>query len=303
MALDLGTLAQHGMRPKRTGFGRIGYATWSFIRDYPLGSIGGLIALLLIAMAIAPQLFTTQDPNLQALSLRYNGLSTSHWMGMDQLGRDQYTRLVYGARTSIFIGFGVIAVTSSVGMFIGTVSGYIGGWFDTVMQRVVDVWIALPGLPFQILLVTALTFMRVEFRLALAVGILIAPSTSRIIRGATLQLKQEPYIEAARSIGATTPRVIWRHIVPNVVPIILVSASTLIGAAVLIESGLSFLGYGVQPPTASWGRMLSDAREFMAQSPHLAIFPGLAIFFTVYGFNMLGDAVRDKVDPRLRGSK
>jgi ABC-type dipeptide/oligopeptide/nickel transport system permease subunit len=190
-----------------------------------------------------------------------------------------------------------------MGLTMGIVSGYFGGWIDTIWQRVVDIAIALPGLPFTILLVTALTQVRMELRLVLGVSILISFSTSRIIRSQVLSLKEQPYIEAAQAIGASNIRIMVRHMLPNVVPLILISASTLVGIAILLEAGLSFLGYGVQPPTASWGRALSDAREFMTRAPHLAVFPGLAIFVAVYGFNMVGDAIRDKVDPRLRGTK
>ncbi|MEE8421550.1 MAG: ABC transporter permease [Dehalococcoidia bacterium] len=303
MTVDAQTLAQQGLAERPPFAQRIWHETWKFVREYPLGAVGAAITLVLVAMAIAPELFTNQDPNFQVLRDRYGGISWTHWFGQDQLGRDQYTRIIYGARTSIIIGFGVITVTSSLGLSMGIVSGYFGGLFDTVWQRLVDVAIALPGLPFTILLVTALTQVRMELRLVLGVSILISFSTSRIIRSQVLSLKEQPYIEAAQAVGASNIRVMFRHILPNVIPLILVSASTLVGIAILIEAGLSFLGYGVQPPTASWGRALSDAREFMTRAPHLAVFPGLAIFVAVYGFNMLGDAIRDKVDPRLRGTK
>lgn len=303
MTVDARTLAQEGLAPERPFVERTWRSIRRFVRDYPLGTIGAVITLVLVAMAIAPQLFTNQDPNFQVLRDRYGGISWAHWFGQDQLGRDQYTRIVYGARTSIIIGFGVISVTSSLGLSMGIISGYFGGWFDTVWQRVVDVAIALPGLPFTILLVTALTQLPMVLRLVFGVSILISFSTSRIIRSQVLSLKQQPYIEAAQAVGASNIRVMFRHILPNVIPLILVSASTLVGIAILLEAGLSFLGYGVQPPTASWGRALSDAREFMTRAPHLAVFPGLAIFVAVYGFNTVGDAIRDKVDPRLRGTR
>lgn len=295
--------AHEQLLPEYTGWKRIGRAVVSFARNFPLGTFGALVALLLVLMAFVPGVFANHDPDLTRLTERYNGISSTYWMGQDQLGRDQYSRIVYGARTSIVIGFGVVLFTSVLGVLLGSVSGYAGGWFDTVLQRLVDVGIALPGLPFIILVVTSLQLMPLVPRLVLSLSILIALSQSRIIRGVTLALKQEQYVEAARALGGTGGRVVLRHIVPNVLPVILVSASTLVGAAVLIESSLSFLGYGVQPPTASWGRQLNDAREFMVRAPHLAVFPGLAIFFTVYAFNMLGDAIRDKIDPRLRGAR
>ncbi|MEX2230167.1 MAG: ABC transporter permease [Dehalococcoidia bacterium] len=299
---DSATLAREQLLPESTGRKR-SRAFVSFVRHYPLGAFGAFVALLLILMAIMPGTFARQNPDLTMLTERYHGISSEHWMGQDQLGRDQYSRIVYGARTSIMIGFGVVVFTSFMGVLLGSVSGYAGGWFDTMLQRLVDVGIALPGLPFIILVVTSLQLMPLVPRLVLSLSILISLSQSRIIRGVTLALKQEQYVEAARALGAHGSRVIGRHIIPNVLPIVLVSSSTLVGAAVLIESSLSFLGYGVQPPTASWGRQLNDAREFMVRAPHLAVFPGLAIFLTVYAFNMLGDAIRDKIDPRLRGGR
>jgi peptide/nickel transport system permease protein len=239
-------------------------------------------------------------------------------MGTDQQGRDVYSRIVYGARTSIVIGFLVVAVSATLASFIGTVSGYFGGLFDMLAQRLVDIGIALPGLIFIILVVTSMTQFppdfiadplglepsgRVVFRIAISLGILVALGSSRVIRGAAISAKQNTYVEAARVVGATDGRIMWKHIFPNVFAVVLVSASIQIGGAILTESSLAFLGYGVQPPTPSWGRMLNEAREYLVRYPHLAIFPGAAIFLAVYSFNMLGDALRDVLDPRLRGSR
>ncbi|MGH2610323.1 MAG: ABC transporter permease, partial [Tepidiformaceae bacterium] len=241
-----------------------------------------------------------------------------HWMGTDQFGRDVYSRIVYGARTSIVIGFLVVFVSAIFAALIGTVSGYFGGWFDMIAQRIVDIGIALPGLIFIILVVTTLTQFppqafsdllgldpsgEVVVRIAVSLGILVALGSSRVIRGAAISAKQNVYVEAARVVGARDTRIIARHIFPNVFAIVLVGASIQIGGAILTESALSFLGYGVQPPTPSWGRMLNEAREALVRYPHLAIFPGLAIFLAVFSFNMFGDALRDVLDPRLRGSR
>jgi peptide/nickel transport system permease protein len=277
-----------------------------FIREYPIGAFGAGFALLLVLMALVPDAFTTSDPNVQVLRDRFQGPSSGHFFGTDQLGRDLYSRIIVGARTSIIVGFGVVVVSALLSTTLGVVSGYFGGWFDTTFQRLVDIGIALPGLIFIILVVTSIKD-RVPggevTAIIVSVGVLISIRLSRVIRSGAIAVREEQYVEAARALGAPSSRIMLRHVVPNVFALVLVSASIEVGAAILIESALSFLGYGIPPPTASWGRMLTDAREHLTRSPHLAVFPGLAIFFTVYSFNMLGDAVRDKLDPRLRGSR
>ena len=292
---------------------RIVRSTLKFCRRYPLGAIGAVMALVLLGMAIFPALFTpmaSQDPLKQALGARLEGPSWSHWFGTDELGRDLYARIVYGARTSITIGFGVVLLSQGLAVVIGTVSGYFGGWLDSLLQRIIDVGIAIPGLVFIILVVVTLSprmppvlFLSGDMvALILSLSILIASSASRTVRGVALSLRTEQYVEAASALGASHTRIMRKHIVPNLFSVVIVSATILVGSAVLIESALSFLGYGVQPPTPSWGRMLNDARRNLTYAPHMAIFPGLVIFMTVYSFNMLGDALRDKLDPRLRGA-
>ena len=303
MATDAAVLEAYALRPEVSFAARFRRSLVNFIKHKPLGTFGAVVVLLLIAMALVPQIFTTIDPNDSAIADRYQGPSASHWFGTDQQGRDLYARIIYGARNSILIGFGVVAISSTFALVLGVVSGYYGGWFDTTIQRVVDVGIALPGLIFIILVVTSLQQIPVNMRIVLAVGALTALSSSRVIRGAAISAKQNQYVEAARVVGASDIRIIFRHVTPNVFPVLIIGASIQVGSAVLVESSLAFLGYGVQPPTASWGRMLNEARERLVQYPHLAIFPGLVIFFTVYSFNMLGDALRDVLDPRLRGSR
>ncbi len=303
MATDAAVLEAYALRPEVSFASRFRRGLVNFIKHKPLGTFGAVIVIVLIAMALVPQIFTTIDPNKSAILDRYQGPSASHWFGTDQQGRDLYARIIFGARNSIMIGFGVVAISSSFALVLGVVSGYYGGWFDTLIQRLVDVGIALPGLIFIILVVTSLQQIPVNMRIVLAVGTLTALSSSRVIRGAAISAKQNQYVEAARVIGASDIRIIFRHVTPNVFPILIIGASIQVGSAVLVESSLAFLGYGVQPPTASWGRMLNEARERLVQFPHLAIFPGLVIFFTVYSFNMLGDALRDVLDPRLRGSR
>lgn len=301
------------LKAERRFYSRWLRSTGRFIRIYPLGAVGGVFVILLLLMTVLPALFTplaSQDPLKQSVMDRLDGPSGSYWFGRDQLGRDLYSRLIYGARLSIIIGFGVVLVAQLVSIAIGTVSGYRGGSFDTITQRLVDIGIAVPGLVFIILAVQTLQYhLDViwsghgdELAIVVSLGLVIAARSSRTIRGVALSLREEQFVEGARSVGASDTRVIIRHIVPNLFAIVIVSASILVGTAVLVESSLSFLGYGVQPPDPSWGRMLSEAREHLIRAPHLALFPGLAIFLTVFSFNMLGDALRDKLDPRLRGA-
>lgn len=287
---------------------RVGGGAWRFVRRYPLGAFGAALVILLLAMAVYPALFTNQPPTptdpSQAIRDRLLGPSISHWFGTDQLGRDLYTRIVYGARTAIMIGFGVVLVSAVLAVVLGIVSGYFGGWFDTLFQRLIDIGITLPGLIFVILFITSFQGMPggVMMPIILSLGVLIAFSQSRVIRSGAIAVKEEQYVDAAHALGAGHLRIMWRHIFPNVFAIILVSASLQVGGAILIAAALSFLGYGVQEPTPSWGRMLNDARQLMVRAPHTAVFPGLAIFFAVFSFNMLGDAIRDILDPRLRGT-
>lgn len=311
MATDTSVLEQFALRSETPRYVRVLRALARFVRNKPLGAFGALIVGTLLLMAFVPGLFATWDPNQNNFPERLEGTSADHWFGTDRLGRDQWSRIVYGARTSIIIGFLVIAVSATIATVVGVTSGYVGGWFDSIAQRLVDIGLAMPGLIFIILVVTSLQQFPPGFlglapdekvigRIALSVGMLISLGSSRIIRGSAIAAKQNQYVEAARVVGASDLRIIWRHVFPNVAAIIIVSASIQIGGAILIESSLSFLGYGVQPPTASWGRMLNDSREDLTRHVHLALYPGLAIFFAVYSFNMFGDALRDVLDPRLR---
>ena len=307
------TTASPPVGRKSTGFAAVPYRTLKFIRRYPLGAIGAFFIILLVGAAAIPWAFTpltSQDPLNQSIADRLQGPSMAHWFGTDELGRDLYSRIIYGARTSIVIGFGVVLIAKALAVTFGTVSGYYGGKFDSIFQRIIDIGIAIPGLVFIIIVVQALAGRLPSvggiqpdiLAIIISVAILTSTSSSRTIRGVTLSLREEQYVEAARALGARDRRIMTRHIVPNLTAVVIVAASLQVGGAVLLESSLSFLGYGVQPPAPSWGRMLNDARSQLTKAPHLALFPGLAVFVTVFSFNMLGDALRDKLDPRLRGS-
>jgi len=286
---------------QRTGVGRRWKSLRRFVRTKPLGAAGGFVVLLLLfvglfAGVLAPYAFDDFD-----VRARLQGPSADHLFGTDEQGRDVFSRVLFGARTSVLIGFGAIAVSTVVATIIGVTSGYFGGWFDIILQRIIDIWLSFPNLIFIIFVIAI--FSRSTFNLVIVLGLLVSAGSSRIIRSVAISIKEMQYVEAARAGGASHYRVISRHVLPNVVPIVIITASVQIGAVILTESSLSFLGYGPPPPFPSWGRMLQESQTQMTQHPNLALFPGIASTIVVYSFNMFGDALRDILDPRLRGSR
>ena len=226
--------------------------------------------------------------------------SAQFWMGTDNLGRDMWSRVVYGARVSVTVGFGAVLLGIFLATIIGVTSGYFAGRYDIVVQRVVDAWQSFP------FLVITLSLMAVlgpgQLNVILALGVVGAAGASRVIRGATIGVAHNPYVEAARALGCGHLRILVRYVLPNVAATVIILATIGLGGAILAESALSFLGFGVPPPYPSWGAMLSGSgRSYMYQAPWMALWPGAAISLAVYGFNMLGDALRDVLDPRLRG--
>ena len=260
-----------------------------------------LVAVFIAAAVFAP-LIAPYDYKQQQLRRRLEPPSREHILGTDSIGRDVFSRLVYGARVSVTVGFGAVLITGALASTIGIVSGYFGGWFDKVVQRIVEIWQALPGL---IVLITILgIFGSGLVPMILAIGIVGAGGASRIYRSTVMSLRENTYVLGARSLGATDQRILLVHILPNVAPLILVLATVGLGGVILAESSLSFLGFGLPPPAPSWGQMLSiEGREYMRTAPGLAVFPGVAIGLAVFGFNVLGDALRDVLDPRLRGGR
>jgi peptide/nickel transport system permease protein len=271
-----------------------------FCRRKPLGAIGGVIVVGLIVMAcfadrIAPY---TYDESVRGA--RMKPPSARFWMGTDNLGRDVWSRVVYGARISVTVGFATVALATLLASAIGVSSAYLGGAYDIVVQRVVDAWMSFPALVIVLSLLAALG--PGLLNLILALSLLGAAGASRVIRGAALSTMQNPYVEAARALGSGHTRVIVRPVLPNVMATIIILATIGLGTVILAESALSFLGFGVPPPYPSWGGMLSGSgRSFMYRAPWMALFPGAAISLAVFGFNMFGDALRDLLDPRLRG--
>ena len=283
---------------------RAGWAGWlrSFVARKPLGAIGGALVLLLLVVAAAAPVLAPYPYDVGNAAVRLQGPSLAHPFGTDANGRDMLSRIIWGAQISVTVGFGAVLISTVLAVTVGIVSGYFGGWLDLTVQRLVDIWISFPAL---VLLISLVAVAGPGLWSVTAIlGILLAPGTSRVVRSAVISIRHLPYIESASCIGAGHSRVLLKYILPNVLAPIIVLATVQLGTAILAESTLSFLGYGVPPPHPAWGGMLSGTgRAFMLQSPWLSIWPGLAISLAVFGFNMLGDALRDELDPRLRGSR
>jgi peptide/nickel transport system permease protein len=277
------------------------HALWTTIRRKPLGAVSAAVIVTLVLTAIFADVLAPFDPVDTRPEIRLQAPSWAHPFGTDDIGRDVLSRIIYGARISLWVGLLAVGIGTVAGMVIGLLCGYCEGRVDLIMQRVMDAIQAIPGLVLALAIVSVLKPSTTNAMLAIA--IVIIPGNSRIVRGAVLSTKQNRYVEAAQAIGCRHPRIILSHILPNVTAPILVIASIWLGNAILIEATLSFLGLGTQPPTPSWGLMLSSTgRAFMEQAPWLAIFPGLAISLAVLGFNLFGDTLRDAWDPKLRRS-
>ena len=271
---------------------------WRFVRAKPLGAFGALVVCVYVLVALTGHWYAPYGYEEFDIQSRLEGPSLDHWFGTDEQGRDIFSRIIFGARTSVVIGFSAVLIATAVATVLGLLSGYFGGWLDLVVQRVVDLNMAFPGLIF--IMFMGSIFGTSTQPLVIALGILFSASATRLIRGQTLSIMSMPYIESARTIGCSDARILVRHLFPNVLFIIIVSASVQIGSVILVETSLAFLGLGTPPPFPSWGRMLQDAQAQMRDHPHLALFPGAAIALAVYSMNMLGDALRDWWDPRMR---
>ena len=272
-----------------------------FCQKKPLGAAGGAIMLLILFTAIFADVLQTYDPIATDAAATLAPPSAVHWLGTDHLGRDIYSRILHGARVSLLVGLGSTLVASVLGGVIGLLSGYVGGKTDLVIQRVMDI---LQGLPLLVLaLVMAAALGPSIPNVILAISIPIMPRAGRVIRSSVLSIREFQYVEAARAVGLTHLRIAFRHILPNTVGPFIVLGTAQLGAAILVEATLSFLGLGVPEPYPSWGRMLSvSAAEYAQKAPWLVLFPGIAISLAVFGSNLLGDALRDTLDPRLRGA-
>jgi len=258
--------------------------------------VGAVIVLLTVVAALAAPWVVPYDPSSQQLSLRLERPSPSHPFGLDELGRDIFSRVLAGARISLMVGITVVGISSIAGIVLGAIAGYFGGWLDEAISRSIDVLLAFPGILLAIALVAVLGPSLKNVVMALsAIGWV---GYARLVRGQVLRAREFEFVQAARALGARTPRILFRHVVPTTLPAVMVQATLGMAGAILAEASLSFLGLGVQPPTPSWGTMLNGGRVHLLDAPHLTIFPGAAIAVLVLGFNFLGDGLRDMLDPK-----
>ncbi len=270
------------------------------VKEKPLGTVGGIITLLLLLTGIFADFLAPYGMNETHWIDALAAPSASFWLGTDNLGRDILTRVIFGARISVIVGLAASTLATIISVIIGMLSGYLGGKFDLIVQRGVDAWMCFPALVFLMVLITLIGpgILQVIIVIGVSWGII----GSRIVRSATIGIKENVYVEAARAIGCPTTRMLTRHILPNVMAPVIILFTTRVPAIILTEASLSFLGFGIPPPTPSWGGMLSGSgRDYMFLAPWMVIWPGLALSTVVYGINMFGDAVRDLLDPRLRG--
>ena len=263
--------------------------------------IGAAIVLIAALAALIGPAITPFDPAAQELPLRLAGPGRAHWFGLDELGRDVLARVLAGARISFLVGLTVVSVSAALGTVLGAIAGYFGGLLDDLISRVIDTLMAFPGLLLAIALVAVLgpSLGNVLFALTIIGWV----GYARLVRGQVLRAREFDYVQAARALGAATPRVLFRHVVPAAMPAVVVQATLGMAGAVIGEAALSFLGLGVQPPTPSWGTMLSGGRAHLLDAPHLTLFPGVAIAVLVLGFNFLGDGLRDLTDPKRRAAR
>ncbi|WP_025027031.1 nickel transporter permease [Caldalkalibacillus mannanilyticus] len=260
--------------------------------------IGGYLILSFILIAIFGPLLTQHDPTKVNYSIKLLSPSAEHWFGTDHNGRDVFTRIVHGMSITLWVGFLSVMVGAIVGIPLGIFSGYYGGRVDSLIMRLMDILLAFPGILLALALVSVLGGSLTN--VVIAVGIFSVPAFARIVRGSTLAARKLEYIDAVRALGSSDMRIIFKHILPNILSPIIVQATLRIATAILTASALSFLGLGAQPPTPEWGAMLSDGRSYMFDHPHVALYPGLAIVIVVLAFNIFGDGLRDALDPKMK---
>ncbi|MBI5048363.1 MAG: ABC transporter permease [Deltaproteobacteria bacterium] len=271
---------------------------WHRFKKNRLAVLGGIIVFGLFAVAIFAPFITPHNPDAVNVKHVLESPSFSHLFGTDDLGRDILSRVIYGSRISLSVGFVAVGIATVIGIIFGALSGYYGGWFDTVIMRFVDITLSIPTF-FLILAVIAMLEPGI-WNIMIVIGITSWMGVARLVRAEFLSLKQREFVLAARALGASDFRIIFRHILPNAMSPVLVSAVLGIAGAVLVESALSFLGIGVQPPTASWGNILTIGKDNIEIAWWISVFPGLAIFVTVLAYNLLGEGIRDSIDPRLK---
>jgi peptide/nickel transport system permease protein len=328
--VELGEFARPEERPS-SPLGRWASGLWWFTRRKPLGAFGALVLVVVLVIAIFSPLIATFPYTQQHLADGLQGPNGEYWFGTDKQGRDLFSRMVIGSQITVLVGLGTVTLAAFLSLVIGGLSGYFGGRADLGAQRFVDIWVALPPIFLLITFVSVLgnegggflglgrgpdvgldprdgdwiwyTFFRSTV-VILALGVILAGYGARVIRGAVLSTKENAYVDAARAIGAGHIRIMFHYILPNIMPVVIVLATVNLGVAVLAEATISFLGFGIAQPFPTWGQILgTDGRTYGPTAEHLMWIPGLAIFLSVYAFNMLGDALRDTLDPRLRGGR
>ncbi|MCH8951560.1 MAG: ABC transporter permease [Proteobacteria bacterium] len=276
-----------------------------FVRKQPLGTAGGVVVILYILMAVFAPYITGFDPTENFYQNQFVAPGMQFPMGTDEWGRDILTRVIYGSRTALFVGFTCAIVGSTVGLVLGVGSAYYGGLIDLLFQRVMDVFMAFPLIIMALAIVSMSRSLHLPpdtsvYFVIIAITIPFIPRCARVVRASALAIREIPYIDAARANGFSDARIILRHMVPNVMAPYLIMITAFVGQAILLEASLSFLGLGVQDPVPAWGLMLRNAQEFIRTEPWIAIWPGVAISLGVFGFNLFGDAIRDALDPKLR---
>lgn len=271
---------------------------WGRLRQNMFAMLGLFLLLIISLMAIFATQIAPHDPNFQDYTAAMQSPNSSHWLGTDNFGRDILSRIIYGAQISLRIGLFGTLIGASIGSLLGAFAGYFGGWLDSLIMRLLDIQMAFPGILLAIIVIAILGDS--EINVILAIGIFSLPTFARVIRGTFLILREQDYVLAAESIGANSNRILLRHLLPNSLSPILVLSTIRLGTAILTAASLGFLGLGVRPPSPEWGTMLSEGRTYMQLAPHIAIFPGLAILITVVALNLLGDGLRDAIDPRTR---
>jgi peptide/nickel transport system permease protein len=271
---------------------------WRRFARYRPALFGLAFILLLVLFALIPGVIAPYDPDRIIPGTRNAAPSADHWLGSDTTGRDMLSRIIFGSRTALIVGLISTLISIAIGMFFGAVAGFFGGWLDALLSRIVDTLMAFPILA--LLLVLASIFGPSVWTVTLIIGATFWTGYARVVRADMLSVRERDYVLAARAIGVRTPRLIVRHMLPNILGPVIVLATLGVGGTIITEAALSFLGVGVQPPTSSWGRALNEARPHIVRYPHLAIFPGVMITLTVLAFNVIGDGLRDALDPRQR---
>jgi len=271
----------------------------TLLRKYPLGAAGALVVVVMIFLAVFANFLSPYDPESNDFEHMLTPPGWQFWLGTDQFGRDILTRIIFGARTALFVGFSCAIIGATVGLVFGVTSAYFGGRFDLIFQRIMDIFMAFP------LIIMALAVVSIfgtgTQNVIIAITIPFIPRCARVVRSSALAIREIPYVDAARALGFTHARIILRHMAPNVMAPYLIMLTAFVGQAILLEASLSYLGLGVQEPTPAWGLMLQGgAEEYAESAPWVAVYPGIAISLAVFGFNLFGDSLRDALDPKLR---